>query len=130
MVTRHAQLMDIRPIFDIQHGIGRARVEVVIAAVTKGEDAYGDPIIQWDMPPVLVLEDAGNGHTILDGHHRGTAAKKLGIETIPAWVLSIADYVAIIEADFDGSMPNRLSDLREHIICGNVDGDSICSHGA
>ncbi len=130
MVTRHAQLTEIRPVFDIQHNVSQTRVSAIMAAVTKGHDDDGDPIVVWDMPPVLVLEDTGNGHVILDGHHRGMAAQTLGLESIPAWVLSIADYAEIIEADFDGSMPNRLSDLREHIICGDVDGDSICKHGA
>ncbi len=130
MTTRHAQLEDIRPVFAIQHDANSDRVDAIIAAVTKGTDTYGDPIIEWDMPPVLVLENDGNGYTLLDGHHRGDAAGQLGIKTIPAWVLSIADYVAIIDAHFDGSMPGRISDLREHVICGDVDGDSICAHGA
>lgn len=120
MITVQATLEDIRPYFDPQHPSDRVRVQAIVDYMTDRE---------WDLAPVVVLEDEGNGHTVLDGHHRLSAARKLELQTIPAWVVSIADYARLIDANFDGQSPNRLADLREYIICGDVDANSVCSHG-
>ena len=70
-----------------------------------------------EMPAVLVLEDEGNGHAVLDGHHRAEAAHRLGLRTVKAWVVSIADYASIVDEHFDGFAPERMSDLDDYISC-------------
>lgn len=120
MITVNATLEDIRPRFDAQHPANQDRVQAIV-------DYIGDN--DWDLPPVIVIEDEGNGYAVLDGHHRLTTAKRLEISTIPAWVLSVADYVRLIEANFDGCSPNRLHDIREYIMCGDVTANDIATHG-
>lgn len=130
MTKINATLEDIRPRFDAQHPANKARVQAIIDSLTVGHDEYGDPIYrEWDLAPVVVIEDEGNGYAVLDGHHRLAAAKQLELTTIPAWVVSVADYCRLIEAEFDGSSPNRLQDVREYIMCGDVTANDICDHG-
>jgi len=71
----------------------------------------------WPYAPVLVVEDDGNGLTVLDGHHRVRLAREWDVTQIPAYVVSLADYCALLEAHFDGSTPNRLADLDGYIRC-------------
>jgi ParB-like chromosome segregation protein Spo0J len=121
MTTATASLASIRPSHvAIQHEIDEDKVAAIIAHVRS--------VGSWDLPPVLVLESEGNGHEILDGHHRSIAAKRLlsdidGTidmpERIPAYVVPIADYCRVLAAHFGDETPNRLSDLDEHIL---VDG--------
>jgi hypothetical protein len=106
-----AELCEIRTFFDYQHEIDDAKAQAIADAMRAGHE----------MPPILVLEDEGNGYAILDGHHRAEAASRhLELSTIKAWVVSVADYVAILDAHFDGAAPGRLVDLDDHILCGDV----------
>ena len=130
MQTINASLEDIRPICNPLHPANTARVNAIIESLKIGEDSYGDAIYrEWDLPPVVVMDNEGNGYTPFDGHHRLAAAKKLGLATIPAWVVSIPDYCHLIESEFDGEMPNRMYDLRERIVCGDVDANNVAEHG-
>jgi len=98
---------DIRPTCDPQHLAERDRVAAIVAHV----QAHG-----WDLPPVLVLEDEGNGYGVLDGHHRLAAARHLARPTIPAYIVTIADYCRLLDAEFDGAAPPRLADLDDYIL--------------
>lgn len=120
----NATLDDIRPIYCPQHPADPSRVAEIVA---RQQD--GDIVREWDLPPVVVLDNEGNGYTVLDGHHRLEAASQLQERTIPAWVVSIADYCRLIETEFGGEMPHRLCDLREHILCGDVTANEVCEHG-
>lgn len=129
-MTINAYLDQIRPIYDPQHPYCEKRVQAIVDSLYAGDDEYGDPIYRdWDFPPVVCLENEGNGHTVLDGHHRFEAAKRLGLETIPAWVVEIADYCRLVDAEFYGDMPTRLMDLRDHIMCGDLTANDVASHG-
>jgi hypothetical protein len=86
------------------------------AILTALEQHY-ESVEGWPYQPVLVLEDEGNGHTILDGHHRVQLAREYGVTSIPAWIVSISDYCRVLAAHFDGSTPHRLSDLDPYILC-------------
>lgn len=114
-ILAHTVLDDIRPWVTEQHAVDRDKIAALVAYVRdRGE---------WTLPPVLVIEDEGNGATVLDGHHRCAAARVLShdpespVDTsrIPAYVVSVADYCRILEHHFDGSAPARLSDLDKYI---------------
>ena len=130
MTVRRAERRDVRADWwDYQHEIEETRVLAIIAHVQR--------VGHWDLPPVLVLEDEGNGYAVLDGHHRCEAACRMRrdadllgrvLEDIPAYVLSIADYTAIVESEFGGSSPNRLADLRDYIDCDGVDGNAVAGN--
>lgn len=73
----------------------------------------------WRLPPVLVVESCGNGVTVLDGHHRLAAARKLAsmgldwdLGRISAWEVSREDFEAWVEEHGD---PARLCDLDSEI---------------
>jgi hypothetical protein len=95
---------------DVQHATDEAQFAAIEAHYESTDDA-------WPYPPVLVVEDEGNGATILDGHHRVRLAREWGLTDIPAYEISVSDYCALLEEHFDGSTPNRLSDLDAHILC-------------
>lgn len=86
----------IRPTVNPWHEWCDERVAVIAQAV---RDAG-----QWMLPPVLVIDDQGNGHTPMDGHHRLMAADLLArdpetahlVETIPAWVIDPDDVDALL----------------------------------
>ena len=118
-----------------QHLTDGERVKSIIAHVI----ANGG---RWNLPPVLVVEDDGNGALYLDGHHRRAAARELiencydypgesepTFRDLPAWVVSREDYDRIIETEFGGFEPHRIADIRDYIQCGKVDGNSVCEHG-
>lgn len=111
MTAAAAYRDDIRPYCEMQHPVDRSKVAAIIAHV----ECAGT----WDLPPVLVVEDEGNGATLLDGHHRVEAAKRLGVARIPAWIVSLADYCRILDEQFDGVAPARLADMDDYIL---VDG--------
>lgn len=81
------------------------------------EAHYESVDAEWPYAPVLVVEDEGNGYTVLDGHHRIRLAAEWAVSEIPAYVISVADYCALLDEHFDGCTPNRLSDLDGYIIC-------------
>lgn len=64
--------------------------------------------------PILVA-DTGLGYIILDGHHRGNAAAKAELKTIPANVISHDDYIGLLHSKFGGVRPNSLSALDPYI---------------
>lgn len=88
------------------HEIDGDRVDAIKTAIEAGEK----------MPLALVVESAGNGAFVLDGHHRIAAYRDLGIAEIEAYVISVVDFDALIEAEFDGDLPDRLTDLDDYII--------------
>ncbi len=110
-MTITAYLDDIRPYCGMQHGVEAAKVAAIVAQV-EAEGA-------WKLPPVLVIENEGNGPTLLDGHHRAEAAKVLELSSIPAYVVPLSELAAVLEEHFDGYMPDRLTDLDDYIL---VDG--------
>lgn len=133
MIT--ATLEDIRPRYNPQHPFSERRVQAILdhLRITDQDDetSYRD----WDLPPVVVIEDESNGaYTVLDGHHRMEAARRLAqqlsdLETIPAWVVTVADYCRLVEEQFDGISPSRICELREHILCGDVTANEVAEHG-
>lgn len=108
-----ATLEDIRPRFDPQHPADEARVQAILNHLAANDD-------EWDLPAVIVIDDEGNGYTVLDGHHRLTAAKRAEVPEIPAWIISVADYCGILDRHFGGIAPPRTSDICEHVMCGDV----------
>jgi hypothetical protein len=111
MRKARAYLDDIRTGVQRQHDTDEAKVLGIMARIEEGG---------WSaVPRPLVLEDEGNGATVLDGHHRIEAAQRLGMHKIEAWVISVVDYCAIVDEHFGGYAPGRLADLDDHIL---VDG--------
>lgn len=102
----HAPLDEISPWTAALHSADAAKVAAIVAHVGDGP---------WTLPPVLVIESEGNGATVLDGHHRTAAARALGIDRIPAYVVTVADYCRVIERHFAGESPARLGDLDDFI---------------
>ena len=100
---------DVSPWVDQQHPVEAERVEAMIEALDDG----------WEMPPVLVVEDEGNGCIVLDGHHRCAAARQLDIRQVAAHVVALSDYCKVLDQHFDGCGPARLGDLDPYIL---VDG--------
>lgn len=74
----------------------------------------------WTLPPVLVLEDDGNGYGVLDGHHRLWAARKLQLSMIPAYIVTTKDYRRLLRRAFDGCAPARLRDLDDYVLINGV----------
>jgi hypothetical protein len=109
MTTQKAELKPMSPYAVEQHGLDNAKVSAIMVAI---DDTYA-------MPPVLMV-DRGNERLILDGHHRAAAARRLGYDSIPAWVISDEQYQAILDEHFAGSAPVRLADLDEYIVCDNT----------
>ena len=101
---------DRRVFFNPQHPTNGDQVQAMI-------DAYHAAGDQWIFGAVLVVESEGNGDTVIDGHHRLTVAKRLEIPGIPTWVISVPDYCRLLEDKFDGSTPNRLMEIWEHVDC-------------
>ena len=115
--------------FEFQHPTDPDSVASIVSrAIAAG---------QWVLPPIVALENEGYGCVIFDGHHRCTAAQVIAstpdlgwtLVTIPAWIVPIHEYCKVVEAHFGGSIPNDYWSLRDHIICGNVNANSICEHG-
>ena len=104
---------DRRVFFDPQHMTDRSKVDAII-------DAYHAAGDKWIFPAVLVVESEGNGDTVIDGHHRLTAAKRLEIAGIPTWVISVPDYCRAIETEFGGCSPDRLMELWDHVDCNGT----------
>lgn len=130
MGVAHACLASVRAnAFMRQHRTDPDRVAAIVSHVK----AAG----RWDLPPVVALENEGEGCAILDGHHRCAAARVIAsdsdldwtLETIPAWIVPIYAYCAVLKEHFHSSTPNELEPLRDHIICGNVNANNICEHG-
>jgi len=107
--TATARLAQIRCYFDYQHAIDKSKVSAIVAAIASNAQ----------MPAILVVQDEGNGYAILDGHHRAEASLRLELPSITAWVVPVADYAALIDAEFGGRTPDRLSDLDDYIVCGD-----------
>jgi hypothetical protein len=115
-MTARPTLEEIRPDrIDAQHPTDPKRVAAIVEHILQ--------VGCWDLPPVLVLEDEGNGHTILDGHHRCAAAERLlrsgcdiPVSLIPAHVVSIADYCRVVDEHFGGNTPDRLGELDDYIM--------------
>lgn len=72
-------------------------------ATSEGMKAYGDKheklIKDIDKAgikiPLLVIEDAtikGGPRSVIEGHHRAGAAKILGIETVPAFIIGMVGF--------------------------------------
>ena len=73
------------------------------------------------VPPVLVVEDGGNGCLVLDGHHRLAAVSQLEDEhgehlTLAAWVVGLEEFDRLLIEHFDGDLPSRISDLDDYIL--------------
>ena len=69
--------------------------------------------------PVLSVDYENGTSTLLDGHHRGHAAKSIGMKRIPALKIKSEDLRPLLDARFGGKMPGNLSDLDKYIM---VDG--------
>ena len=118
----HKEQVDPTQIDYLQSDIDGQRVDAIVAYVRQ--------VGKWNLPPVLGLEDLGNGAPILDGYHRVAAARilqeddnldiALAVQTIPAWIVSDEDCRAILDAHFDGELGSRLSDLDDYILIKGV----------
>lgn len=91
------------------HGTDDTRVDAIIAAMEHGTA----------MPPILVVDGDGYDcqYRCLDGHHRLAACKRLGIQTIDAYVVQAKDVSALlaeVEA-WGGDYPANLNDLDDFI---------------
>ncbi|MFA5525923.1 MAG: ParB/RepB/Spo0J family partition protein [Acholeplasmataceae bacterium] len=113
--------------YDRQHPTDPERVAALVAHVRS--------VGRWDLPPVVVVADEGNGYAILDGHHRVAAAEVLACDperavdaqTIPAYVVETAEYCLILDQHFGGICPNRLADLREYVDCDGRTADEVAN---
>jgi ParB-like chromosome segregation protein Spo0J len=113
-VTIHAQLQTVEH-FELTHITDPRRVRDLMAHL----EARGD------VPPILAVQDIGNGARVLDGNHRAQAARKLN-RPLEAWVISQTDFESLIHAEFSGEIPSRLADLDDYILC---DGRPYSDHG-
>jgi phage gp29-like protein len=129
MKTIEANLEDVDVFFDPHHSTSTKRVKAIIDRVRRNQDEDGNDEIVWDLPPIVVIRSDGNGHKILDGHHRAEAAKKLGLSEIPAWVVEREDFDRLVKDEFDEVEPNRLWEIREQIKCGDKTANEITAHG-
>ena len=100
----NARIEVIKPIIDAAHEVNQSKVDDIKRAMLNGEQ----------LPPVVVVENTGNGYYVIDGHHRMQAARDLGRE-IEAWVVSRDDFESLIQEKFDGNIPDRLGDLDDYI---------------
>ena len=108
-------------IYDRQHEIDYDRVDSLLTYLRESGC--------YNLRPVLVLEDEGNGVTVLDGHHRlaavnqwmDTPDRPYDITTIPVYVICVADYCRLLDSEFGGCAPSRLVDLDDFI---EIDGAS------
>lgn len=124
MMTIDASLEDVSVFFDPHHSTNSKRVQAIVDRVTRDDDE-----VVWDLPPIVVVRSRGDGHKILDGHHRAEAAKKVGLSEIPAWVVEPEEYDKLIEEGFGEVEPHRLWEIREQIKCGNKTANEISGHG-
>jgi len=69
----------------------------------------------YDQSKPILSVDTALGHILLDGHHRGHAAKALGIKKIPSWTISHEEFRSLLDAKFGGMRPGSLSDLDPYI---------------
>jgi ParB-like chromosome segregation protein Spo0J len=104
--------------YERAHGVDRARVEAIVAAIRAGVG----------VPPVLAVEDVGNGAVVLDGHHRLAAMSQIAREDgtaldAPAYIVTMDDYCALLDAEFGGEMPDRMCDIDRYI---TVNGAAYC----
>jgi len=74
----------------------------------------------YDAAHPILVADTKLGYIVLDGYHRGNAAAKAGIKSIPANVVSNEDYRALLDAKFAGVRPASLSDLDPYIYVDGV----------
>jgi len=111
MVDSDKQVVDIRRVrIDPQpyrdyylHGIREPLVAgMVDTIINEG----------YNFPPVLVVD----GTCILDGHHRIEAAGRAGVDAIDAYVIDADDFQTLLDAKFDGKIPDRLAELDDDII--------------
>lgn len=90
--------------FAPSHLTDAAKVSALVDAIQSGSG----------IPAILVVADDGNGALVLDGHHRAAAANELGV-SIPANVIDYDEFWTLINDEFDGDIPARISDIDEHI---------------
>ena len=64
--------------------------------------------------PILSVETV-HGHIILDGVHRASAAKALGIKSIPSYVIPYDEYQQLLAAKFANVRPKQLSALDQYV---------------
>jgi hypothetical protein len=107
-VLKRAHVRDISPeACTYQHPL-----DVAVVAWMKAE--Y-ERVGCWTFPPMLVVE-RDNQYLLLDGHHRVAAARQLGLESIPAFVLSAPDYAALLNEHFGGLSPTHLARLYGYVV--------------
>lgn len=92
-------------VFEYLHGVDEEKV-------SKFENILQEK--GWDLPPLILVESAGNGYTVLDGHHRIEAATRLQWpKPIPALIVDRDEYEQLLEDEFGGEVTSRLRDLDE-----------------
>jgi len=106
-VKKRAYLRDVSPEACAYH---HALDADVVASIKAGYNAAEG----WKPPPLLVVE-RDNAYVLLDGHHRVAAARELKLESIPAYVLSEADYTSLLNEHFGGQSPPHLAPLYGYI---------------
>ena len=100
--------------FDHQHNTDAEKVSEITESMLRDG---------WIGNPVLCVESS-NGDTVLDGHHRIRAAEEAEID-IYLWQIDRDDFEKLIAEEFDGDMPNRLSDLDDFIFINDKSYDNF-----
>jgi len=59
----------------------------------------------WDLPPVLVVEDQGNGVLVLDGHHRLAVAARWAEDPERTWDLDAIPALVVPADAPEGGSP-------------------------
>lgn len=90
--------------FDYLHGIDEDKAESFVEKLLDEG--------KWAFPPLILVEGAGSGYTVLDGHHRLEAAKRLKWSSnIPALIVDRGEFKDLLRDEFGGRIPERLADL-------------------
>ena len=70
--------------------------------------------------PLLIVMMKNGQHAVLDGHHKGEAAIRAGIASVPAYALTQDQLVALLLLKFGGGLPKKMRKMDKFIYADGV----------